>query len=29
MAFGPDLTSMFGAPSDNVVMVKVSYWLSR
>jgi hypothetical protein len=29
LAFGPDLTSMFSAPSDNVVMVKVSYWVSR
>jgi hypothetical protein len=29
LAFGPDLTSMFSAPSDNVVMVKVSYWFSR
>jgi hypothetical protein len=29
LAFGPDLTDMFGAPSDNVVMVKVSYWFSR
>ena len=29
LAFGPDLTSMFGAPSDNVLMLKVSYWFSR
>jgi hypothetical protein len=29
LAFGPDVTSMFSAPSDNVVMVKVSYWFSR
>jgi hypothetical protein len=24
-----DLSSMFGAPGDNVLMVKVSYWFSR
>jgi hypothetical protein len=29
LAFGPDLTSMFHAPDDNVFMVKVSYWFSR
>ena len=29
LAFGPDLTSMFSAPGDNVLMVKVSYFLSR
>jgi hypothetical protein len=29
LAFGPELTRMFSAPSDNVVMVKVSYWFSR
>ena len=28
-AFGSDLSSMVRAPSDNVVMIKVSYWLSR
>lgn len=29
VAFGPDVRRMFHAPSDNVLMVKVSYWLSR
>jgi hypothetical protein len=29
LAFGPDLTSMFSALSDNIVMLKVSYWFSR
>jgi hypothetical protein len=29
LAFGPDLADMFGASSDNAVMVKASYWLSR
>lgn len=28
-ALGPGVSSMFAAPGDNVVMVKVSYWLSR
>jgi hypothetical protein len=26
---GKDLSSMFGAPGDNVLMVKLSYWFSR
>jgi hypothetical protein len=29
LAFGPDLTDMFGAPADNVLMLKVSWWISR
>ena len=29
LAFGPDLNSMFSAPGDNVLMMKVSYFLSR
>ncbi len=28
-ALGPDLSSLYGAPGDNVVLVKVSYWFSR
>jgi hypothetical protein len=27
--FGPDMAALWRAPSDNVLMVKVSYWLSR
>ncbi len=29
LALGPDVKSMFQAPADNVLMVKVSYWFSR
>ena len=29
LAFGPDINSMFSAPGDNVLMVKVSYFLGR
>jgi uncharacterized protein YkuJ len=29
MRLGSDLSDLWRAPSDNVVMVKVSYWLSR
>ena len=28
-AFGPDVSTLVRAPSDNVVMAKISYWLSR
>lgn len=28
-ALGPDLSSMFAAPGDNVLMAKISYWFSR
>jgi len=27
--FGPDMAALWRAPSDNVLMVKVSDWLSR
>ena len=27
--FGSDMNALFGAPSDNVFMIKLSYWLSR
>ncbi len=29
LAFGPDMSTLLGAPDDNVLMVKVSYWFSR
>lgn len=29
LAFGPDLSSILGAPSDNVVMIRISCWCSR
>ena len=28
-ALGPDTSSLFSAPGDNVVMAKISYWLSK
>ncbi len=28
-ALGPDTSRLFSAPGDNVVMAKISYWLSR
>ena len=29
LAFGPDTAELWRTPSDNVFMVKVSYWFSR
>jgi hypothetical protein len=29
IALGPDTSTLWRTPSDNVLMVKVSYWLGR
>jgi hypothetical protein len=28
-AFGRDARALFGAPADDILMVKVTYWFSR